>query len=799
MIKNYINLAFRRLIKDKFFSVLNITGLTVGVTSFILLTLYVNHELSYDKFHSKGDRIFALAKKGRVLNESGTATEKYRVSFAAVMKERIPELEQMAMLSGVNFENLLKIGTNSFYEDHVLWSNNEIFEIFDFSIIEGAARLHEPGTAVLGENLAKKYFGDKSPVGEFLEVVGEGVFEITAVAANPPKNSHIQYELLLSNFKELEKAAAGIEGGGGSVSTNYILMPEGVDIKALEDKLGAFINSDLPESARSKDAEDKYVNNTFFFPYEDIHLKSGFNWALTPVYDIRYVYLFASIAVLILIIACLNYVNLVTARSIKRIKEIGLRKVMGAERREIVKQTMVESFLFTLISVVIAFALAERLLPFFNNLIGRELTLSYFSSELLVFVFGLSLIVGFSAGLYPAIRLTKFNPIQALSGSNKQREKTGVRRVLVFFQFFIAQGLIVATIIIQSQLSFLQNKELGYDREQLLYIKAFDELGDRAITFRNKMQAIPGIEAVSLSESIIQYNGITLKKLKNIEGFEDSDSNEYLITEVFEVDDQFTSTMGMKIIEGTSFADLEDIAPANAIIINEACKKKLGWDNPIGKKLDMWGGDRYVVGVIQDFHNESLKVEVKPAILVYTKDPSLFVTMRISPVDIQKTISSIEGEWDEMVADRPFEFQFYDDYYDAQYREETRLGQVFNGFSSLAICISILGLIGLTAFSAEQRLKEFGIRKVLGAKVNQIALLLSKEFVFLIIIAFMAASPIAYFGLQTWLAEYIYRIDLSAYTFILALLITMVISAIPVVYQSFKVSKVNPANILRNE
>ena len=795
---NYLKLAIRRIRKDWFFSLLNITGLSVGVASFILLTLYVQNEVSYDKFHPNGDRIYALAQ--RLNSSTGPITwEKYRLSYAALLKERIPELREMAMLGEVAFENLVKIGRESFYEDEVLWANNELFQIFSFPIIMGNPQLHEPRTAVISQKLAQKYFGQENPIGHLLEIKDEGTFTITAVAGDVPENSHIQFEILLSNVNELEDAAVKFNGRGGTVSTNYILMPDNLDMEALNEKIEALVLSEWPENSIQKDENGKLNNNIFFFPFEDIHLKSGFTWTITPVNDIRYVYLFGSIAILILTIACLNYVNLVTARSIKRIKEIGLRKVIGADRHQIIFQTMTESFLYTFIGVIMAFALAERLLPFYNDLIDRSLTLSYFGSEFFVFVFGLSFIVGLASGTYPAFRLTSFHPIQGLSGNAKQKEKSGVRRVLVFIQFFIAQWLIIATIIIQSQLSYLQTKELGYDREHLLYVKAYDELKDKASVFKSRLESISGIESVSLSESIIQYNGISFMPMNEIEGNEDMEPGNMFIAEVFEVDSGFTSTMGMEIIQGNSFMDVEDVSLPTSIIINEACAKSLGWDNPLGKKIKVYGGEKYVVGVIKNFHNESLKVEVQPSILVYSKKPSLFVNVRLNAADVPKTIKAIEDNWKEFVADRPFEFQFYDEHYNAQYRKEIQMGNVFNVFSSIAIFISILGLVGLTAFSAEQRLKEFGIRKVLGAKVKQILLLLSMEFMFLILIAFAVASPIAYYGLADWLGEFKYRININVVTFLIAFSVTVVIAVFTVVFQSIKISKVNPVEILRND
>ena len=424
--------------------------------------VYVRHELSFDKFHTKGDQIYALGNKVTSVDEGATNWEKYRVSFASLMKERIPELNNMAMLGDVGIDNLVIVDGEGFYESGVLWSNDELFEIFDFPVLNGKPRLYEPGTAVISQRLASKYFGTENPVGKVLEVKDIGTYEITALVSDPPANSHIQFGLLLSGHSILEEAKARFGGRGGDVSANYILMPDNVDPDDVMKKVEELILAEWPEHAIRKDEQGNLTNNLYFLPFEDVHLRSGFTWTFVPVNDIRYVYLFASIAVLILAIACLNYVNLVTAKSIKRIKEVGLRKVIGAGKKQIAWMALTESFVFAFISVVIAFALAERLLPFFNSLVSRQLTLSYLSWDFLTFALVLSLLVGLASGAYPAFRLSKFSPSDSLSGGSKTKEKSAVRRGLVFFQFFIAQGLIVATVIIQSQLSYLQNKDLGY-------------------------------------------------------------------------------------------------------------------------------------------------------------------------------------------------------------------------------------------------------------------------------------------------------------------------------------------------
>ncbi|MBO3700661.1 ABC transporter permease [Roseivirga sp. E12] len=800
MIRNHLILALRRLKKDKFFSFLNITGLTVGVASFILLMLYAQFELSFDKFHEKADEIYVLADEYHTRNGK-ERSERYRTTYAALLKQNIPELGKMAMVGGAGANYLVKIGGSSFYEDQVLMTNDEFFEVFDFDLVIGDNDLNTPKKAVISQSIAKKYFGEENPIGAVLELFKTelvGQFQITGVVADPPKNSHIQFSILLSNVDDITDALGRLGENGGSVTANYVLIPKGSDFKEIDKKVETFILENWPEEQIRKNDEGELMGKPFLFPYTDIHLKSDFGWALFPVSDITYVYLFSIIAILILAIACFNYINLVTARSVKKLKEIGVRKVLGAQKRQIIRQNMVESFLFTFISVFLAFAIAERVIPFYNQLIERELSLSYWSLEFFAFVFGLSLLVSFAAGYYPAFKLSRFKAISALAGGKNAKGKSGFRRGLVFFQFLIAQLLIVATLIIQSQLSYIQNKNLGYDREQLVYINTYGELRNNVDVFKSKLEQIPNIRALSVSDGIFNKNGITFFSSQEIYGPE-TDKKGYVVVDILNVDSAFMSTTGMEMLLGDPFHRLGAQGPTTAMVINEACQKKFGWENPLGQQMEVWGAQRTVVGVVKDFHNESLKANVKPAMLVLDDDVHSFVSLKLVGVDVSNTMKQIESTWNSMVEDRPLTFQFYDDYYDSQYRKEMRLGQIFNVFSSIAIFISILGLIGLTAYSAEQRLKEFGIRKVLGAKVKQVMFLLSKEFVILIALAFLVASPIVYYGINSWLEQFAYRIDLGPEIFAFGLLATLSISLLAVANQALKVSKVNPTEILRNE
>lgn len=799
MLRNYLKLASRRLRKEKLFTTLNVTGLTVGIAAFILLFVYVRHELSYDRFHSQVDRIHVIGWK--LNGRDGLArSEGFSIKGARLMNERIPEMKAMTQVSGLTDRKLVTIGESAFYESGMIQTDDNFLKIFDFEILQGTDRLGEPATAMITREMAEKYFKEGNPIGELMNIDGEGEFEITAVVAEPPTNSHLQFTIILSNLNKLKRGVDNPEERNpwGQFASNYVLLSDGADLELVQQKMDELGAAEFPEFLTSKNEEGVRVSNNYLLPFADIHLRSGFSRALSPVGDILYVYIFSSIGVLILFIACFNYINLTTARSVRKAKEIGLRKVIGARRQEIIVQQMVEAVLFTFLSVVLAFALSERSLPYFNNLTGTQLELSYWSLDFVVLISALTVTVAFIAGYYPAFKLSKFLPVSVLRGGETPKGKAGMRRGLVFFQFFITQVLIICTFIIQSQLSYLQNKSLGYDREQTLFIETHGELNNRGDLFKSKLESLPGVQSVSMSEARFDWNAIVFIPFQSLEGFEDSEPNDIFVPSVFNVDGSFIETMGMTTVAGKAFHELEK-PETRHIMINETAASQLGWDDPIGKEMTIWEEKRIVIGVLQDFHDESLKVAVKPAILTFEENPTAFVNIRLNASNISETMPAIEAEWDALVADRPFSYQFYDAFYDAQYKKEGRLGNIFNAFSAIAISISVLGLIGLTTFSAQQRLKEFGVRKVLGARVIQLMALLSREFVWLLVISFVLAAPITYYFMNDWLTEFVYRIDIGVVVYLLAVLTTLTICMFTVGFQSYKVSRFNPAEVLRSE
>ena len=797
MLKYQLILALRRFRKDRFFSVLNITGLTVGVCCFILLMLYVRYELSHDRFHQNSEEIYVLADEYNMRNGVMTS-ERFRTLFALALKEQIPELGGMTHLNSVGMDQLISFGDRAFYEDEVFATDNQFFEVFDFPLIAGTIQLDQPDKAVITQHMAEVHFKNENPIGRTLTIRDKGAYEITGIVTGPPPNSHIRFEVLISNHELLQEPQRELtENIARLTSGNYLRLPQGTDPDEVTAKAKAWLAANMPKKQMPRDAEGNTKLSFYLYSYTDIHLHSGFDWYIFPVSDITYVYVLGSVALLILIVASLNYINLTTARSSQKIKEIGLRKVMGADRRQVVRQLVLEAMLMTGVSVVIAFALAERLLPFFNNLVERELSLSYLSLEFLLFVCVFSLILGLFSGLYPALRLSGFSPVQSLTGYTAIREKKGLRRTLVFFQFFVAQALIVSTFIIQSQLHFLQNKDVGYDREELLYFNTYRELKDSTTPFKSQLEALPGIQSVSFSEGIMGRTDFISQRIDKVAGYEGE--RKFLQAHYFQADTAFLRTMGMELLYGIETGSEAWQGLTRPVYLSESAVAILGWDDPLGRVIPIRNESMTIAGVVSDFNNESLKAEIIPAVISIDPEANRYVSIKLNPGNTKASLEAIAEIWDRTVSDRPFEYQFYDDYYDYQYKSELRLGQIFNLFSSLAIIIAILGLLGLVAFAAEQRLKEFSIRKVLGARVRQLVLLLYREFLWLILLAFVVACPIAWYGLGGWLDEFAYKIEPGPFTFLLALALTLTVASLVVAQLSGKVSKLNPAETLKND
>ncbi|MFC2166160.1 ABC transporter permease, partial [Acidobacteriota bacterium] len=724
MLKNYIKIALINLKKHKVFSFINIFGLAIGIACCILITTYVFHELSYDKYHKKADRIYRLRSDLKI---SGDHLEfpKSSLPMGEYLVENYPEV-----LSAVRFRGPMRLPVRNrekmFYLDRFFFSDNSVFEIFDFPLVKGNPQtaLTTAFTCVITEDTAKKYFGVEDPIGKVLNVNNNWDLTVTGIVKNVPRNSHFGFDMLCSLETFARENKWDMQQWLSLNNYTYILLQEGYDYKLLEQKFPELIEKNMGRML-------KYVKGEFLLslqPLTRIHLYSNLMQEIAGNSNIVYIYIFSVIALFILAIACINFMNLSTARSANRAREVGLRKVLGANRAKIIKQFLAESVFTSLISLVIALFLFELTLPLFRSLSGVELNINYSGNPWLIpSLIGLAVIVGLIAGSYPAFFLSSFQPVRVIKGLFKSGSgNTRFRSVLVIVQFTISVALIVGTIIVFNQLNYMKNKRLGFQKEQVVVIPISDESTlDSLRPIRAELSRHNGILGIAAASHVpgqtTYYNPFIP------EGFS-LDEMQYM-GQLY-IDHEFIPTMGIDMAAGRNFsADLQTDLQQSCII-NETAAKKFGWDNPVGKtihELRQSGRKegRTVIGVVKDFHFESLHKQISPLFIGYTSHAINSLSVRISSDNIPKTIALLKDKIGQFDPHRPFEYSFLDETFDAQYRAEERLGRIFSYFSVLAIFIACLGLFGLASFTAEQRTKEIGIRKVLGASVSGIIVLLS--------------------------------------------------------------------------
>ncbi|MFC1565153.1 ABC transporter permease [candidate division KSB1 bacterium] len=799
MFNNYIKITFRNLRKNKIFSLINIAGLAVGMACCILIMAYINFELSYDKFNENADDIYRVAVRGQI---SGRFLE-----IATLAAPQGPNMVKdfPEVISAVRFretgKKLIRYEDNVVYETGILYADSSVFNVFSFELVQGdpCSALKNSYTMVISEEAAVKYFGNTDPVGKILEMDDEE-FTITGVMKKPPKNSHLQFDILVS-FETLYKANPTQMNAWFNFNyVTYILLQEGYDPADLEAKMDDFLNNYIGFVMKAA----KMDIHNFLQPLTSIHLHSDLLAEISQNSDIKYIYTFSAVGLLILIIACINFMNLSSARSAKRAKEVGMRKVLGAERGKLFNQFIGESMFLACISLVTAVILSELALPFFNSIAGLDLEINYLQDRnLLAGVLGITLIAGLLAGIYPALVLSGFRPIQVLkAGLMKKAQHSGFRSILVVSQFSISIALIIGTGIIFSQLEYLKKKELGFKKEQLLVIQFDYQLPyERIKTIKTEMMNIEGVVKASAAHMAPGEESV------NTSGYfpEGRAMSESVMMENFSIDPDFVETLGIEIIDGRGFMEDSDSDLGKAILINETALKVLDWDKPVGKIIREMINTRYelgdltVVGVIKDFHQRSLHKKIEPLILDFKPGAYRRIILNLSTENIANTMSAVENKWREIELGRPFEYYFLDEYFDRQYRAEEKLGGIIRAFAVFALFIGCLGLFGLASFTTEQRTKEIGVRKVLGSNVISIVYLLCREFVILILIANVIAWPSAYFIMKNWLKNFPYQTAFGLDIFLTAGFLAIAIAVLTVTYQSVKAAYSNPVNSLRYE
>ena len=801
MIRNYIKTAYRSLLKNKGFTFLNVLGLSVGLATCLLIVFYVVDELSYDKYNTNAANIYRMTVDAKLNGNAGVyATTE--VNWKDVLKTNFPEIEKTTRM--INKDGLylspqkfyVKKDNGNILENKVVFTESSLFDMFTLPMVDGSpsTALDEPRTAVITESTAKKYFNKVNVVGQTLTINDSNIYKITGVIKDIPSQSHFNYDFFLSFSSRGESKS---NSWGYSGLHNYLQLKPGADVKKLEGELTKMDikNSFNPTAWTTGDNHLKIV----LTPLLDIHLRDSSQYALSPAGSMQYVYIFSMIAIFILLIACVNFMNLSTARSSNRAKEVGVRKVLGSARKYLVAQFLTESLLVTLTSTILAVGLAWLLLPLFNQMAGKQLAftsdnLTWLLPSLLVIV----LVVGFLAGSYPAFFLSAFQPIDVLKGKIAKGFKGSfLRSFLVIFQFSISIFLIIGTLVIYNQLNYIHNKSLGFDRNQVLVVKNTNVLGKQADILKKELKQLPGVVNTTMSS----YQPTGDKNLKT--GlFPDAtiDIKKDILTEFWTVDEDYINTMGLQLVDGRNFSN-QMATDSAAIIVNQAFIEKFGRKNPIDQTVyrDFDKVRPYhIIGVVKDFNYASLHEKIAPLALVYAPDNGA-LSVRMHTSNLTGLMLQIENKWKQVSPNQQFSYSFMDQDFDATYRAENRVGAIFISFSTLAIVIACLGLFGLAAYAAEQRNKEIGIRKVLGASVSTIVGMLSMDFIKLVLISILIATPLAWWAMNRWLQDFAYRVNIQWYVLATAGIIAVLIAFFTISFQSVKAALGNPVDSLRSE
>lgn len=797
MIKNLLRVAMRNFMRDKWYSLLNILGLTIGITFSVFLIFYVLDELSYDKYNEKADRIYRIAS---YVKEPDKDTMRWAISpfpMATALSKDYPEVEEAVRIWGNGGKTMLKNGGLRFYEDKIFYTDSNYFRVFTQKFIEGNAQtaLTAPKSIVLTQSLAEKYFGrHTSYVGKTLENASGDVYNVTAVIKDVPKNSHIIFNALVSR-SSLPADFANNWGGFGFYT--YVLLKPHVNAAAFEKKLAPLYDKYLASIFAQFNIKMRFGLQ----PITSIHLHSDTTNEPEELGSMSYIYIFSAVAFFMLLIACINYMNLTTARSARRAKEIGIRKVTGSSKTQLVLQFLVESTLTALFALLLSIGLITLFLPTFNMLSGKFISFgTLFQPNTLFILLGIILFIGIVGGSYPAFYLSKFNPIDVLKGNlSKGSSNVTLRRALVVVQFSISMMMLICTWVVYKQLEYLRTKDLGFNKEQVLTVSANSnkDLTSNIRSFKNEMQSNPHVLSVSTAQGVpgggLPFN---LFSIETKNGFTDKGVDVY-----FGVDEDFFKTLGIKLVKGRNFSGLPDTL--RSIIVNENMVKEYGWgDNPIGKKVRFAGDTSNfyleVVGVVHDFNQKSLYNPIAPLMFFYRPTNNI-IEIKLNPKNITASIASIEQSWKKYFPDLPFAYTFLDQDFNSQYVADEKRGKIFTAFSILTVIITCLGLLGLIAFTTEQRQKEISIRKVMGANVSQLVPLVTRNFVALVGLSCLIAFPVAWYFMNNWLEIFPYNTGLSITPFILSAFVVLFITLLTVIFHTLRAAVANPVKALRSE
>ncbi len=807
MLKNYLTVAFRNLFRQKVYSFINISGLAIGIATCVLILSFVRFELSYDTYHEKADQIYRVAHDRIAADGQVLSTATSQQPLASALRAEFPEVIQAVRF--VRGGTVISHENNRFQEQ-LLFGDASALDVFDFPMIEGDRHtaLQAPYSVVLTEKVARKYFGTKDPMGKvltFTRPVVQHHYTVTGIIREIPRNSHFRFDILASYASLHEDGTSAILKNwlSNPLLYTYLLLPQGYSPYELENKFPALVKKYMGEELATRGMGVRF----FLQPIKRIHLYSHLSHEIEPNSDIMHVYIFAALACFVLLIACINFMNLSTARSAARAKEVGIRKVVGAYRLQLIRQFIGESALLAFIALLFAVSLVELSLPFFNSLIGQQLVVEYSSISAILGLAGVTLVTGIVAGSYPAFFLSAFQPVTVLKGSRHAGLQTSrIRQLLVVIQFAISIALITGTSVIYTQMSYVKNKDLEFERAQVISMPLFRQRDLRAKYESIKADLLQSSDLLSCALS-------SLVPLRLPEGFPlirrtvhpEGVQGEMQVPG-YAVDHDFVKTLGIEIIEGRDFSKDFSTDESEAVVVNETAVKHFGWGSPkeaLGKELVLIFRESRkscnVIGVMKDFHVQSLYQQVEPMFLHISPRSCSYLLVRVRPNRSSDALNFLKEKWETYVPYSPFEYAFLDDYFERQYRADEQRGKMLGGLTVLAICIACLGLFGLASYIAEQRTKEVGIRKVLGASVANIVLLFTKDFVKPVILANLLAWPVAYYAMSGWLHNFAYRINLSIGFFILSGMLTLIIALMTVGWQAVRTAGANPVDSLRSE
>ena len=784
MFQNYIKTTLRNMARHKGYAILNVAGLSIGLAVCFLLFLWVKDELSYDRFHENSDRTYQSLWKAR-FGENEWEIPLVPAPLAGLMEREFPEVEwaTQAYKGGVT----LKKGQEWVREKNVLFVDEDFFKVFTVEALEGipSAALEDPRTLLITAESSQRYFGaDPNVVGRIIQQNDGSEWKIGGIVKKWPSQSHLQFNFLapLANIENIENRK---NSWGSATCFTYFTVKKGSDINSLNEKLEAWVEANQMQADFWK--QGKNYTSFPFQPLTEIHLKPNRS----------YIWVFGIIALFILSMASINFINLATARSLTRAREVGVRKVLGSARIQLVRQFFIEAFVYVTVSILLAVFIAEMVLPFFNELAGKELTINFLDTPFVwLLLGGLLLMTTLMTGIFPAMVLSAFDPSKVLKGGvGLSGGKSRMRQGLVILQFCISTALVIGTLVVKNQMDYLQTHELGFEKEHVLVVRQATALGNKYDPFIERVLSIPAVEQVSVSQFLPG------------DGFDSSvfipeQPSNYKQTSLSytHIDENFVDALKLNIIAGRNI-DLNHKTDSTAVLINVTAAERLGWKNPIGKKLS-WGGSPggEVVGLVQDFNFFSLHDEIEPLVMRMAAgwNPSNIV-IRLHAGNVGEQLSDIQSAWKEMAPQAPLQFSFLDQDFQKQYEKEERMSSVFLLFAGISIFIACLGLFGLAAFMAAQRTKEIGIRKVLGASTVGLVGLLSKDFLKLVALSLLIASPIAYFLMEKWLQDFAYRIDIQWPVFAIAGMVAIGVAFLTVGFKSVEAALNNPVESLRNE